>query len=186
MDYEILLKYGLPPFIGAIIGLFTNYMAIKMLFRPFKPIKIFGLIVPFTPGVIPRQHENLAVKIGQTVSNHLLTTNDLNEIFTSDKVKSKILDALEGMYAQFGMLASFITPEIKELIASKVLGMLQKELPAILDELDVHEIVTTKVREFSLEQLEKIILEVAHSQLFYITIFGGILGAVIGCINIFI
>ena len=28
------------PVIGAVIGYFTNYIAVKMLFRPLKPVKI--------------------------------------------------------------------------------------------------------------------------------------------------
>ncbi len=180
-DYYLLIF----PFIGAIIGLFTNYMAIKMLFRPFKPIKILGMRLPFTPGVIPKQHSQLAEKIGETVGNHLLTGDDLHELFKSDNVRKKILASLDGMYQEFGMLAAFITDEIKEMIATKFIEMLDRELPSILEELDIKTIVTQKVKDFSLEKLEKIILEVARTQLAYITYFGGILGFVIGLVQIF-
>ena len=34
------------PVIGGVIGYFTNYIAVKMLFRPLKPVKIGGRTLP--------------------------------------------------------------------------------------------------------------------------------------------
>ncbi|MBU4485292.1 MAG: DUF445 family protein, partial [Candidatus Delongbacteria bacterium] len=82
-----ILKFILFPIIGAIIGLFTNYLAIKMLFRPFKPITVLGIRLPFTPGVIPKEHQKLADKIGSTVGDHLLTNESLHELFQKEAVK---------------------------------------------------------------------------------------------------
>lgn len=45
------------PLIGAVIGLFTNWIAVKMLFHPKK--RVFGI-----QGVIPKRKEALADKIG--------------------------------------------------------------------------------------------------------------------------
>ena len=181
-----ILKYILPPLIGALIGLLTNYLAIKMLFRPFNPVIIFGLRIPFTPGVIPKEHDKLAEKIGNTVGDHLLTNDSLHELFRKESVRRKIYDALENMYGQFGILSSFITSDIKKMISDKVIEMMDKELPAVLEELDIRETVKTKVREFSLERLEEIILSVTRTQLAYVTYFGGVLGFIIGCFQLFV
>jgi len=51
-------KILLMPVIGFIIGYFTNYLAIKMLFHPRN--KVFGI-----QGVLPKRKEILAKKIGQ-------------------------------------------------------------------------------------------------------------------------
>jgi len=185
LNYD-LIKYILPPLAGAIIGLITNYLAIKMLFRPFKPIYVLGFRIPFTPGVIPKEHEKLAEKIGNTVGDHLLTNESLHELFKKESVRSKIYQALENMYGQFGILSSFITADIKKMISDKVIEMLDGELPAVLDELDIGETVSSKVREFSLERLEALILSVTRTQLAYVTYFGGILGFLIGCFQLFI
>ncbi|MBN1971739.1 MAG: DUF445 family protein [Candidatus Delongbacteria bacterium] len=181
-----IVRYLIPPIIGAVIGLFTNWMAIKMLFHPYKPIKFLGIKLPFTPGVIPKEHDRLAEKIGETVGTHLVTPDSINELFKSDNVRDKIKSSLESMYSKFGMLAAFITPEIKEMIADKVIEFLDTELPSILDELDIKKVVTDKVRAFSLEKLEELILSVTKTQLAYITYFGGILGFIIGLIQLII
>jgi len=60
--------------IGSIIGGVTNELAIRMLFRPYKPWRIAGIRVPFTPGLIPRRRDEIAVQMGRLVEEHLLTT----------------------------------------------------------------------------------------------------------------
>ncbi|TDL94147.1 DUF445 family protein [Macrococcus brunensis] len=71
--------------IGAVIGGFTNYIAIKMLFRPYKPVYLFGRQLPFTPGLIPKRRHELSQKIGEMVTRHLLTPEVFKEkILTAD------------------------------------------------------------------------------------------------------
>ena len=59
--------YIIPPLIGAIIGYRTNYIAVRMLFRPRNEIKVLGHTLPFTPGAIPKNKPRLAKAIGEVV-----------------------------------------------------------------------------------------------------------------------
>ena len=72
MNTTILL-FAVPPIAGAIIAYVTNVIAIKMLFRPLKEIRVFGIRLPFTPGVLPRQRKKLALSIGGMVERELIT-----------------------------------------------------------------------------------------------------------------
>ena len=63
--------------VGALIGGVTNSLAIKMLFRPYRPIYIAGKRLPFTPGLIPKRREELAEQLGRMVVEHLLTADGL-------------------------------------------------------------------------------------------------------------
>ncbi|MGV3488041.1 MAG: DUF445 family protein [Tuberibacillus sp.] len=63
--------------VGAIIGGATNYIAIKMLFKPSRPVMIGRWRVPFTPGLIPKRHEEIAVELGRLVMKHLITADGL-------------------------------------------------------------------------------------------------------------
>jgi uncharacterized membrane protein YheB (UPF0754 family) len=72
-----LLPYVLPPVLGAIIGYVTNYVAIRMLFRPLMEKRVFGVRIPFTPGIIPRQRYQLSQSIATMVSTKLLTPDAL-------------------------------------------------------------------------------------------------------------
>lgn len=73
--------------IGALIGGFTNHLAIKMLFRPYKPIYIAGKKLPFTPGLIPKRRDELAIQLGRMVVDHLLTAEGLRSKFKEPAFK---------------------------------------------------------------------------------------------------
>jgi uncharacterized membrane protein YheB (UPF0754 family) len=68
-----ILPWVLPPLVGAVIGYITNAVAIRMLFRPLAAKRLFGLRLPLTPGIIPRQRYELAESIGRMVSRELIT-----------------------------------------------------------------------------------------------------------------
>ena len=91
MDVALgVLPWILPPLLGAIIGYVTNRIAIKMLFRPLNPKRIFGLRVPLTPGVIPRNRFDLARTIGRMVSEQLLSPEALREQLEIPEFRDKI------------------------------------------------------------------------------------------------
>lgn len=77
--------------VGAIVGAATNYMAIKMLFRPYKPIYLFKWRLPLTPGLIPKRRDQLAIQLGITVSDYLLTPATIKKKFLSQEVRTSIL-----------------------------------------------------------------------------------------------
>lgn len=78
------------PIVGAVIGYFTNSIAVHMLFRPLHAIKIGRFTLPFTPGLIPKGQSRLAKAIGTTVGEQLLTEDVLIENLLSDEIKNKI------------------------------------------------------------------------------------------------
>lgn len=78
------------PIAGAIIGYFTNDLAIKMLFHPYKPVFLFGHQLPFTPGLIPKEKDRMAASISQMISDKLMTEDVLRDNLLSDDVISKI------------------------------------------------------------------------------------------------
>ncbi|MBM7659949.1 uncharacterized membrane protein YheB (UPF0754 family) [Bacillus mesophilus] len=77
-----LFMIGMMVVIGAIIGGFTNHLAIQMLFRPHHPIYVKGKRLPFTPGLIPKRREELAVQMGRLVVEHLVTAEGFKKKFT--------------------------------------------------------------------------------------------------------
>ncbi len=85
MEY---LHYLSGPLIGALIGYCTNYIAVKMLFHPYKEVKVFGLTLPFTPGVIPKNKPRLARAISRAVADVLLTKEDIAGLITDAAVDS--------------------------------------------------------------------------------------------------
>ena len=89
MNMEI-LHYLAGPIIGAIIGYCTNYIAVKMLFRPHHEVYIGKFRLPFTPGLIPKRKNALASAVGHAVSNSLLTESDLSNMLLSEEVEASV------------------------------------------------------------------------------------------------
>jgi uncharacterized membrane protein YheB (UPF0754 family) len=86
MDWSIITG----PIIGAIIGYFTNYIAVKMLFRPLEPVYVFGKRLPFTPGIIPKSKDRIAVAVGNAVGGGLLTQDALEKNLLDPELEEKM------------------------------------------------------------------------------------------------
>ncbi len=94
-DLYTLWLYVAPPIIGGVIGYFTNDIAIKMLFRPYRPYYIGNRRIPFTPGLIPHNQDRLAQRVSQAIMGSLLTPEELRNIarrlLDTDRVRAAIL-----------------------------------------------------------------------------------------------
>jgi len=116
--------FGVSVGVGAIIGYVTNYVAIKLLFRPYKPLKI-GNITVFPQGVIPREKEALARKVGEVVRDYILSEEEIKKIVTSDEVKEEIEKFLDEKIRN--LLDKDITEYVsKEEIADKLSSIISK------------------------------------------------------------
>lgn len=92
MNWEIISSYILPPVIGAVIGYFTNLIAVRMLFYPHKAVYVFGHQLPFTPGAIPKGKARLAKSAGKIVQNELFTREDISGRLLTEEVEKPLID----------------------------------------------------------------------------------------------
>ena len=90
-----ILQYLTGPAIGAVIGYITNDIAIRMLFRPRTPKYIFGMHVPFTPGIIPKEKNRIAIAIGKSISENLMNKEVLEKTLLSDEMLDKIKASID-------------------------------------------------------------------------------------------
>lgn len=67
------------PIMGALVGYGTNWLAIKMVFRPYEEKQIFGFRVPFTPGVMAKERYAFSKKLGDTLSENVITDEELTK-----------------------------------------------------------------------------------------------------------
>ena len=109
---------------GAIIGYFTNDLAIKMLFRPYKPIYLGKRKLPFTPGLIPSNQERLAQKISDTIMGSLLTPTELQ------KLAQRLLktERVEGAILWLLKLALEQVQADREQKTARILGSILRDL----------------------------------------------------------
>ena len=92
MSWDIISAYILPPLVGAVIGYFTNLIAVKMLFYPHRAVYVFGHRLPFTPGAIPKGKARLAKSAGKIVQNELFTREDISGRLLTEEVEKPLID----------------------------------------------------------------------------------------------
>lgn len=96
MSFEI--SYIVAPLLGGIIGYITNDIAIRMLFRPHKAKYLFGLKIPFTPGIIPKEKGRIASAIGGAISENLMSKDILEKNLLSDEMITKIRLSIDSFF----------------------------------------------------------------------------------------
>ena len=89
------MPYLLGALIGAVIGYFTNWLAIKMLFKPRTEKRIGGIKVPFTPGLIPKEKARIAKSVAESVGEHLINKESISKTLNKPEVKTKVKTALD-------------------------------------------------------------------------------------------
>ena len=97
MNLDIISTYILPPLIGAVIGYFTNLIAVKMLFYPRKAVHVFGHQLPFTPGAIPKGKARLAKSAGKIVQDELFTREDISGRLLTEEVEKPLIEKVMGI-----------------------------------------------------------------------------------------
>ncbi|GHV33418.1 hypothetical protein AGMMS4952_25280 [Spirochaetia bacterium] len=138
-----LLLWCVPPLVGAVIGYVTNAVAIKMLFRPLAEVRLFGIRLPFTPGILPRQRHKLAENIGAIVEQQLLTPEILIARLRQEDVRNQLKDTIAGYTAGIGNPDSRLTSALKEAAAdaypraaTSFIAFMEK--PAIRRQMEIH------------------------------------------------
>ncbi len=83
-------------FMATIHGYLGAWLAVRMLFRPRKPVKFLGITV-FPQGMIPRHRERLAKAIGKAVGDELMSQETvLEELFEKEFLKNKIRNVVDS------------------------------------------------------------------------------------------
>lgn len=161
------LQYLWGPILGAIIGYATNYIAVKMLFRPYKPWKIGKFTLPFTPGIVPKRKDALARAIGDAVGHYLFTGDDLKDLLLSDKTKIRVvtvaMDALDLSLAfhptEDGQLQTandlaltYLTPEQWGKSKGKITKILSERILAAAKDMELGKVIAEQGKDVLLEK----------------------------------
>lgn len=191
---QIIIKLFLIVGIGAMIGWITNYIAIKMLFRPYKEMNFLFFKIQ---GLIPKRRSEIAVSIADTVQKELISLKDITSSLNADELEEKMGTVIDKILEEkleseitkkFPMLAMFLSDEIINKIKSMIKTSILENKETIIDmftsyleeKVDFKKIIIENVEAFSLEKLEEITYSLAKKELKHIEVIGAILGGIIG------
>ncbi len=188
------------PFIAALIGWITNYLAIKMLFHPKKEVKLVFFSIQ---GIFPKRQKKLAEKLGTIVAKELISVEEITSNLQSEEGNAEISNLIESKIDEFlkvklkeamPMMAMFMSDDLLNKIKMTLLTEVNAMIPVVIEKyvskiennLDIEEIVKTKVENFSSDKLETILYSIMQKEFRFIEIVGAILGFVIGTVQVFL
>lgn len=191
---KILIQFIMMISVGALIGWFTNYLAIKLLFRPYKEMNFLFFKIQ---GLIPKRKNEIIENIADVVEQELISMTDIVEKFKNSEIDEEILNNLldkivgeklkNSILEKNPLLKMFVNDslmdKIKEYVKKSILEnkeeIVEEIVKIVEDKINFKEIMLEKMENFSLKEIEDIILRVSKEELKHIEIIGGILGAVI-------
>lgn len=150
------------PVIGAVIGYFTNYIAVKMLFYPRKEIKVWGHKIPFTPGAIPKGKPRLAKAVGNIVATTLITEEDIKEKILSAETEHVVVDRFMDTLStdiHSSMLQLFQSEEKYEKMKNGIANNLTEQVLDAVHKVDIGTTVATESRKIIEEKTKGTMLE---------------------------
>lgn len=200
MSTELLIKLVLIVGIGAWIGWITNYVAIKMLFRPYREINL-GLFK--IQGLLPKRKHEIGESIAEVIQAELVSLQEILKSLDGDKLEEKMNSVIDKILEEklqseitknFPMLAMFLSNDtlekIKNIIKKSILenkDNIVKMFSSYVEEnVDFKGIIVKNVDAFSLEKLEEVTYSLAAKEFKHIEVVGAILGAIIGFVQFII
>lgn len=193
MDWRLILF----PILGAAIGYGTNYLAVRMLFRPRKPIALPGLTLQ---GLIPRRRGEIAERVGKIVAEQLVDKEKIRAAIDNpamlgtirSEIEARVAEFLEVQFAKLPIMIRAVVPdELSEDIRKAVVNEILRTLPKIIervadqveDQVDVQTMVRERIEDLDLETLENMVLAIARQELRAIEVLGGVIGFVVGLLQ---
>ncbi|HOB35360.1 MAG: DUF445 family protein [Firmicutes bacterium] len=187
-----MLYFLMFPLLGGAIGWGTNYLAIKFLFWPRRPLKVGPLVFQ---GVIPRRRRALARAIGDVVATELLSREQIAAALSAPEIRAKAAELAGQAVARRVLMLPVLSPfsrSMREKVGEMVAGAVGREVAKILADggqdwtgrvlaaVDLAALVTERLEAMEWDALEAMVYSVAGRELKVIEWMGGVLGALVG------
>ena len=186
--------------ISAAIGWITNWVAIKMLFRPHNEINL-GLFK--IQGLIPKRRAEIGTGIADVIQNELISIKDVIANIDREEFSKRLNDLIDDVLEKnlktkvkekFPVMQMFFSDKMAKDVSNTIKGIVMENQEKIFEifsnyaeeNIDFSTIITDKISNFSLDKLEEIINGLAKKELKHIEVIGAILGAFIGLVQYFI
>lgn len=186
------------PLISGLIGWFTNFIAIKMIFRPRRPIPFLGIKIQ---GLVPKRKSELARSIGEAVEKELVSQKDVAAFIKDAHVRGNLMKVIEDrvdVILNFRLsklnplLGGFLAGELHTILKKMIVSEIERLMPgfvdsllfSIEDKLEFRKLIADKIEKFDLAKFEAMLSDIASKEMRYIEVLGGVMGFAIGLVQL--
>jgi uncharacterized membrane protein YheB (UPF0754 family) len=183
------------PIFGGFTGYFTDWLALKMVFRPREPKKYLGLFE--WQGLFLKRRKEVAAEYGALIAKELITPNNIIEEVLkgplSDTLFLMVQQTVQRMVDEQAGLAKPIIVfavgsekyrEMKEMVVKKIMERLPKTLKHVEkyaeDAMDIRNTLVNKLQELSPEEFEGILRPAFQQDEWILIAVGAMLGFLVG------
>lgn len=109
---SLLIKLS-PLLIATLHGYGAAWLAVKMLFRPRRPIYLWGWQVPLTPGMLPKEREHFIAALSTVIAERLLDVETIADEIMKLGLEAEITD-LAVHETQSESTVQFVVEHLRE------------------------------------------------------------------------
>ncbi|MBK9707641.1 MAG: DUF445 family protein [Acidobacteria bacterium] len=116
ISIELLIKLS-PIVVATLHGYAAAWFAVKMLFRPRNPVYIFGMKVPLTPGMLPKERDQFIIALSTVIGEKLLDVETITDEIMQLNLEPEITSIAKREYLHHSQSEStiqLIVEHIKE------------------------------------------------------------------------
>jgi len=173
------LNYLAPALICAAIGFVTNWLAIKMLFWPKKPILIFGRKLPMTPGLLVRRKGEFSRAIAVIAEREFADHKHLCKVALQMSSEGRIKKALQGVPIISGLWILYC----RKFNTVEMTAHVEMFAKWLTDQGLIEELVEKRINEMPISEVEAMTLRVSGREQRAITWVGAVLGFFVGLVQ---
>ncbi len=181
------LAIVLTPLVGALIGWVTNYLAVRMLFRPERERRLLGVTLQ---GLVPRRRREIAATIARTVERDLLSPEEISAVLHRLDWQGEVEQAVDDLVDRRLKLirglpfSDGLADLLKDALTKALLKAVEERRAGLVDRfrqrLDVQAMVAERLERYDLAEFEALVLRVAGRELRAIIWIGALLGFLVG------
>lgn len=177
LDTRAIVEISLLILFATLHGYAGAWLAVRMLFRPRYPVKLFGLTI-FPQGMIPRHRDRLASAIGKAVGEELVSQETvLEELFQKEFLRKKIQSVVDSyteqlLLQEYPSLIEALPANLREPVLDTIASLQRKIGDHIQDVLKSEEtaqsigsFVERRVDEFLSKRVSEVVDERQFNQI---------------------
>lgn len=192
---QLMDRWWLMPIVGALVGLVTNWLAIKMVFRPQQPKRYLGVIT--YQGLFAKRQAEISRDYGRITADEVLTPRNLIRLVSEGEAGERIARLVtetisRRIDAEWKKVAPMVpvkvTPEALDRIKALIVRRLVEVVPEVQPQfeaylarkLDIARTVEGKLAGMPKPEFERVLRGLFEEDEIILIVVGGVLGAAVG------